>query len=191
MNQILNQLVSWFAQRPKWLQDAEAVCAGLLHDVIEDGEISLETIRRIFGERVAFLVDGMSWERKWNFDMERYLKDWNGFHKKISEYSLYDPVVVIVHAADELSKLDDIMGRKFKKIDEKPEKTKKRYSRIMRFMVPFYKEIGLTKVSERVFEKIKDYADNEKSELGRFLTKSQLSKIRLRLSKIKGIKELR
>ena len=44
----------------KWGQDYEIICAGLLHDVIEDCEISLETIRRIFGERIAFLIDGMS-----------------------------------------------------------------------------------------------------------------------------------
>ena len=58
----------------KWKQDTDVICAMLLHDVIEDCEISIDTIRRKFGERVAFYVDGMSWFRTWNNKKKRYLK---------------------------------------------------------------------------------------------------------------------
>lgn len=40
--------------------DVTTVVAGLLHDVPEDTEISLEEIRAQFGEDVAFLVDGVT-----------------------------------------------------------------------------------------------------------------------------------
>src|SRR4051794_24023567 len=40
--------------------DSETIAAALLHDVVEDTEISLETIRTEFGQRVALLVDGVS-----------------------------------------------------------------------------------------------------------------------------------
>ena len=40
--------------------DAEAISAALLHDVVEDTDASLETIREQFGDEVALLVDGVS-----------------------------------------------------------------------------------------------------------------------------------
>ncbi len=40
--------------------DAKGVMAGLLHDVIEDTEVSREQLARDFGEEVAQLVDGVS-----------------------------------------------------------------------------------------------------------------------------------
>ncbi len=40
--------------------DGSSLCAGLLHDVVEDTELSIEDIKRDFGEDVAFLVDGVT-----------------------------------------------------------------------------------------------------------------------------------
>jgi len=40
--------------------DSETIAAALLHDVIEDTDVTLETIRTEFGSRVALLVDGVS-----------------------------------------------------------------------------------------------------------------------------------
>jgi GTP pyrophosphokinase len=40
--------------------DAEAICAAILHDVVEDTEASLDDIREKFGEDVALIVDGVS-----------------------------------------------------------------------------------------------------------------------------------
>ena len=40
--------------------DAEVICAGLLHDTVEDTDASLEDIRTLFGDKVASLVDGAS-----------------------------------------------------------------------------------------------------------------------------------
>ena len=40
--------------------DTEAICAAILHDVVEDTEASLEQIRDTFGEDVALIVDGVS-----------------------------------------------------------------------------------------------------------------------------------
>ncbi len=176
----------------RWGRNYEEICAGLLHDVVEDCEVSLDTIRKGFGQRVAFLVDGMSWEMKWDEKEGRYLKDRPGFYKKIMDYSQKDIGVAIVHASDELSKLSNIFGRKFEKKDESFEKSKKRLTWTAIIMVPFYKEIGLTNVSDNVWNKIKDYIGvMPKSELNTYISKVGLKKIRDELKKIKGIEDLK
>ena len=40
--------------------DTDSIVAALLHDVVEDTEITLEEIRKEFGKDVAFLVDGVT-----------------------------------------------------------------------------------------------------------------------------------
>ena len=40
--------------------DSTTIAAALLHDVVEDSEISLEEIRRDFGAEVTELVDGLT-----------------------------------------------------------------------------------------------------------------------------------
>jgi GTP pyrophosphokinase len=47
--------------------DGSSVCAALLHDVIEDTEASETDIARLFGEEIAFLVDGVTKLGKINF----------------------------------------------------------------------------------------------------------------------------
>ncbi len=40
--------------------DTDSICAALLHDTVEDCEVSCEQIREDFGEEVAMLVDGLT-----------------------------------------------------------------------------------------------------------------------------------
>lgn len=40
--------------------DGSSLCAGLLHDVVEDTDYTLEDIENLFGKDVAFLVDGVT-----------------------------------------------------------------------------------------------------------------------------------
>jgi len=176
----------------RWGRNYEEICAGLLHDVVEDCNVKLPTIKKIFGPRVAFLVDGMSWEIKWNKETKSWFKDRVGFYKKIMDYSQKDIGVVIIHASDELSKISDILGRKIVKKDESFEKSKKRYTWIATILVPFYKEIGLNNVSKRLWWKIEDYFEEKpKSDLNSYISKSNLKKIKNKLDKIARIDELR
>ena len=175
----------------KWERNYEEICAGLLHDVMEDCNISLAAITKIFGQRIAFLVDGMSWERKWNKETKTWLKDRPGFYKKIMDYSLKDVGLVIVHASDEMSKLNDILKRKVT-AEKDFEKAKKRLKWIASIMVPFYRELGLRRVSENVRNKLKVYFEIlPKSKLNEYISKDDLKKLKKEISEIKGIAELR
>lgn len=40
--------------------DTESICAALLHDVVEDTGVSLDEIKKTFGEEIAELVDGVT-----------------------------------------------------------------------------------------------------------------------------------
>ena len=40
--------------------DTDTICAALLHDVVEDTDTSLEELRKLFGQDVAMLVDGVT-----------------------------------------------------------------------------------------------------------------------------------
>ena len=44
----------------EWGMDEDTIIAGILHDTVEDTNLTLEDIRREFGESVAFLVDGVT-----------------------------------------------------------------------------------------------------------------------------------
>jgi guanosine-3',5'-bis(diphosphate) 3'-pyrophosphohydrolase len=43
-----------------WKLDSVSIAAGLLHDVVEDSEISLDQLEKKFGQEVADLVDGVT-----------------------------------------------------------------------------------------------------------------------------------
>ena len=44
----------------EWGMDEDTIIAGVLHDTVEDTDLTLDDIRREFGESVAFLVDGVT-----------------------------------------------------------------------------------------------------------------------------------
>jgi guanosine-3',5'-bis(diphosphate) 3'-pyrophosphohydrolase len=44
----------------QWHMDDSTVAAGLLHDTVEDTGVSIEAVRKEFGDEIAFLVDGVT-----------------------------------------------------------------------------------------------------------------------------------
>ena len=86
--------------------DADTIIAGLLHDVVEDCEISLKTVKKEFGNNVAKLVDGMTKL----LQLDDKLKDQSQaeYFQKMALATAEDVRVVIIKLADRLHNLQTI-----------------------------------------------------------------------------------
>src|SRR3989338_5244837 len=56
----LNHLTAVGAKLAEMGMGARTIAAGLLHDTIEDTDVTAETVREQFGEEVLFLVEGVT-----------------------------------------------------------------------------------------------------------------------------------
>ena len=80
--------------------DRDTICAGLLHDTLEDTNISKEGIAHDFNPTIAALVDGVTKLAKINFDskQEQNLANTRKIIMGITE----DPRIIIIKLADRL-----------------------------------------------------------------------------------------
>lgn len=80
--------------------DTDTICAGLLHDTLEDTDIAKEEISEQFGEVVANLVDGVTKMRKFDFSSkeERNMANTRKIITGISD----DVRIIIIKLADRL-----------------------------------------------------------------------------------------
>lgn len=78
--------------------DPAVICAGLLHDTVEDTGTSLEDIRNLFGDQVAALVDGASEDKS---------KTWQERKQHTIDYLAHDADLdeLLLACADKLSNM--------------------------------------------------------------------------------------
>jgi GTP diphosphokinase / guanosine-3',5'-bis(diphosphate) 3'-diphosphatase len=152
-----------------WKQNDEVIIAGLLHDVVEDSEISLEEIKDKFGERVSLLVDGMSWIR----NKETGKKDWNATYKNFSEIAKKDSALILIKAADLKSNISNLLPKNSEFI------IKKAIPKNLSFYIPFLRETGINDIADEVESKYEEFS-KEKPEivLFNFISKKDLNKIK-------------
>ncbi|MBI4118329.1 MAG: bifunctional (p)ppGpp synthetase/guanosine-3',5'-bis(diphosphate) 3'-pyrophosphohydrolase [Parcubacteria group bacterium] len=85
--------------------DAETIAAGLLHDVIEDSEVTEAELAKQFGDEVAFLIQGVTKLKKYQYKgLERYAESLRRFLLAVAE----DPRVLIIKFADRLHNLQTL-----------------------------------------------------------------------------------
>lgn len=78
----------------------DAIVAGLLHDVVEDTDITLEEIEKEFGAKIAAIVDGVSEDKS--------ITPWKARKKSYIEKLISAPKEsMIVSAADKIHNLTD------------------------------------------------------------------------------------
>ena len=80
--------------------DGDTLCAGLLHDVIEDGTISRKEIAEEFNETVANLVDGVTKLSKMNYVSKHKLNCANT--RKLITGMMDDVRIILIKLADRL-----------------------------------------------------------------------------------------
>ena len=83
--------------------DVASLCAGLLHDCVEDTTVTIEELSNEFGEEVAFLVDGVTklGQLPWNTREERQAEN---FRKMLLAMSR-DIRVILVKFCDRLDNM--------------------------------------------------------------------------------------
>jgi (p)ppGpp synthetase, RelA/SpoT family len=94
-----------------WGMDIDTVIAGVLHDTVEDTEITLDDIKTEFGEVVGFLVDGvtkLSIARKGMRNIDSYLPQTKDNLTKLLIALGQDIRVVIIKLADRLHNLQTL-----------------------------------------------------------------------------------
>ncbi|MBT3397949.1 HD domain-containing protein [archaeon] len=178
----------------EWGQDSKIISAGLLHDTVEDTKVKLSEIKKEFGEKIAFYVDGMSWsKKKVNGKM---IEDYEGLFKKFLEHVKQDPTIAIIKAGDmfraepkDVEKFVNILKEKglwegFQKMIN---------WRFRGFWLPFFREIGFNKLVEQVERGRTRFVEekNVKVKLYDYIPKEDLEEIKTKINGIKGLEALR
>ncbi len=92
----------------EWGMDEDTIIAGVLHDTIEDTDLTLDDIKQEFGESVAFLVDGvtkLSTARNGMRDIDTYLPATKDNFLRLMIALGDDIRVLIIKLADRLHNL--------------------------------------------------------------------------------------
>lgn len=92
----------------EWGMDEDTIIAGILHDTVEDTNLTLDDIRKEFGESVAFLVDGvtkLSTARNGMRDIDTYLPETKDNFLRLMIALGDDIRVLIIKLADRLHNL--------------------------------------------------------------------------------------
>ncbi|MEO1766341.1 RelA/SpoT family protein [Thiobacter aerophilum] len=118
----------------KWHLDAQALCAALLHDVVEDTDVSKEDIAAQFGKSVAELVDGVSKLDKIEFQTEAHQQAEN-FRKMLLAMAR-DVRVILIKLADRLHNMRTLDAMS-------PDKRKRIARETLEIYAPIANRLGL------------------------------------------------
>ena len=95
----------------EWDMDIDTVIAGVLHDIAEDTDATLEQIESLFGRDVAFLVDGVTkvgQARSGMRDLSSYLPQTKDNLSKLMIAVGQDVRVIIIKLADRLHNMNTL-----------------------------------------------------------------------------------
>ena len=130
--------------------DTDTICAALLHDVVEDTGVDLDTLKKRFGEDVALLVDGVTKIGQVPLNTKEEQNAEN--IRKILMAMSKDIRVIIIKLADRLHNMRTLACRP-------PEKQRKTSLETMSFYAPIAHRLGMYDVKEEMEDMALYYLD--------------------------------
>lgn len=158
--------------------DSESVAAALLHDAVEDTDLSINDVRRDFGETIAMLVDGVTKLGKISYVSKEELQAENV--RKMFIAMSEDIRVIIIKLCDRLHNMRTIDAQtELKQLDKSRE--------TLEIYAPIAHRLGIRAVKEE----LEDLAIKHLDPVAYADIEGQLEKNKeYRLSYIESIKEL-
>jgi len=164
-----------------WHLDAQALCAALLHDVVEDAFISKAEIAERFGQPAAELVDSLSKLDKFQFRSREEAQAAN-FYKMLLAMSS-DLRVILIKLADRLHNMRTLFVMR-------PDKRRRIAGETLEIYAPIARRLGL----DGIFQELEDLSFINKNPwrhrvLARAVTAERSNRRRLLAQLQAGIEE--
>jgi len=121
--------------------DVNTICAGLLHDVLEDCDVTREEIEHAFNKDIARLVDGVSKISKMHFSTEN--EALVEYYKKIIVGMSEDVRVIIIKLADRLHNMRTLWALP-------SEKQKQKAKEVLEILAPIAHHLGIHKIKSEL-----------------------------------------
>ncbi len=120
--------------------DRDTIIAAILHDTVEDTEVTDELVAQEFGETVARLVDGVT--KLKSSGMNKQQSKAATFHKILAA-TIIDPRVLIIKLSDRLHNMSTLDAVR----EEKQRSTAKE---TLDFYIPFARIMGLNDIADYI-----------------------------------------
>jgi len=133
-----------------YCMDTDTICAALLHDTVDDTDVTLDELRKKFGEDVALMVDGVTKIGLVPLVSKEEQQAEN--IRKILMAMSKDIRVIIIKLADRLHNMRTLAARP-------PEKQRKTSLETMNFYAPIAHRLGMSDVKEEMEDIAIHYLD--------------------------------